>query len=69
MNKPLSTAQDRAREARDNFGLPHWYAMITPWQDDGFGGITYALVESNAFAASFIHEGLYLGAYYATGHA
>ena len=69
MDKPLPTLQDLAREARDNLGLPHWYAMITPWQDDGFGGITCALVESNAFAASFIHEALDLGAYYATGHA
>lgn len=69
MNKPLSTPQDLAQEARDNLGLPHWFAMITPWQDGGFGETTCALTESNVFVASFVHEGLYLGAYYATGHA
>ena len=69
MNKPLPTPQDLAQEARDNLGLPHWYAMIIPWQDDGFGGITCAPVESNVFVASFVHEGLDLGVYYATGHA
>ena len=69
MNKPTPTPQDLAREARDNLGLPHWCAMITPWQDDGFGETTCALTESNVFVASFIHEALDLGAYYATGHA
>ena len=69
MNKPLFTPQDRAQEARDNLGLPHWFALITPWQDDGFGETTCALPESNVFVASFVHEALDLGAYYATGHA
>lgn len=68
MNKPLFTA-DGAQEARDRIGLPHWFAMLTPLQDDGFGGITCALVESNAFVFSFIYEGTDRGAYYATGHA
>ena len=67
MNKP--TPRDIAQESRDNLGLPHWYAMITPWQDDGFGGITCASVESNEFVFSFIYEAIDLGDYYATGHA
>ena len=69
MNKPLSTPQDLAQEARDDLGLPHWYAMIVPWQDDGFGGITCALVESHAFVFAFVCEGTEQGEYYATGHA
>ena len=69
MNKPLSTAADVVQEARDRIGLPHWYAMLNPLQDDGFGGITCALAESNAFVFSFIYEGVAQGEYYATGHA
>ena len=68
MNNPLLTP-DGAQEARDRIGLPHWFAMLNPLQDDGFGGITCALVESNAFVFSFIYEGTDQGAYYATGHA
>ena len=68
MNKPLSTAAD-VQEARDRTGLPHWFAMLNPLQDDGFGGITCALAESNEFVFSFVYEALDLGAYYATGHA
>ena len=68
MNKPLSTAA-YVQEARDRIGLPHWFAMLNPLQDDGFGGITCALAESNEFVFSFVYEALDLGAYYATGHA
>ena len=68
MNKPLFTA-DGAWEARDRIGLPHWFAMLNPLQDDGFGGVTCALAESNEFVFSFVYEGADQGAYYATGHA
>lgn len=68
MRQPLFTRAGDY-EARDHIGLPHWYAMLNPLQDDGFGGITCALVESNAFVFSFIYEGTDQGAYYATGHA
>lgn len=57
-------------EARDRIGLPHWYAMLNPLQDDGFGGVACALVESNDFVFSFVYEGIDCGApYYETGHA
>lgn len=68
MNKSLSTAAD-VQEARDGIGLPHWFAMLTPHQDDGFGGITCALAESNVFVSSFVFEAIDHGAYYDTGHA
>lgn len=68
MNKPLSTAAD-VQEARDRIGLPHWFAMLTPLQDDGFGGITCTPAESNEFVSAFVYEGTDQGAYYATGHA
>lgn len=69
MNKPLSTAAD-VQEARDRIGLPHWFAMLNPLQDDGFGGITCAPAESNGFVFSFVYEGVDCGApYYETGHA
>ena len=68
MNKPLSTAAD-VQETRDHIGLPHWFAMLNPLQDDGFGGITCAPAESNEFVCSFVYEAIDLGAYYATGHA
>ena len=68
MNNPLFTP-DGAQEARDRIGLPHRFAMLDPLQDDGFGGITCALVESNEFVFSFIYEGTDQGVYYATGHA
>ena len=59
-----------ACEARDNTGLPHWYAMLHPLQDDGFGGIVCALAESNSFVFSFLFEGANCGSpYYETGHA
>ena len=57
-------------EARDRIILPHWYAMLNPLQDDGFGGITCAKEDVNDFVDSFIYEGTDLGtSYYATGHA
>lgn len=69
MKQPLFTSAG-GYEARDRIGLPHWYAMLNPLQDDGFGGIVCALVESNNFVASFLYEGIDCGApYYATGHA
>ena len=68
MRQPLFTCAGDY-ETRDRIGLPHWYAMLNPLQDDGFGGIVCALVESNAFVFSFIYEGTDLGAYYETGHA
>ena len=68
MNKPLFTANG-AQEARERIGLPHWYAMVYPWQDDGFGGTVCATVGSEQFVVSFVNEGLTLGDYYATGHA
>ena len=68
MNKPLSTAAD-VQEARDRIGLPHWYAMLYPLQDDGFGGIVCAPAESNEFVFSFVYEGTDQVHYYATGHA
>ena len=59
-----------AYEARDRIGLPHWYAMLNPMQDDGFGGIVCAKEEVNSFVYSFIYEGTDCGdSYYATGHA
>ena len=69
MTKPLFTRAGDY-EARDRIGLPHWYAMLHPLQDDGFGGITCATVESNDFVFSFVYEGVNCGApYYETGHA
>ena len=69
MKQPLFTRAGEY-EARDRIGLPHWYAMLNPLQDDGFGGITCAPVESNGFVFSFVYEGVDCGApYYATGHA
>lgn len=68
MNKPLSTADD-IQEARDRIGLPHWYAMLTPLQDDGFGEITCAPAESSEFVFSFVYEGTDQVHYYETGHA
>ena len=57
-------------EARARIGLPHWYAMIHPLQDDGFGGIVCATFESMGFVFSFVYEGVDCGApYYETGHA
>ena len=67
MKQPLSTS---VYEARDRIGLPHWYAMLNPLQDDGFGGIVCATVGSNDFVFSFLFEGIDCGApYYETGHA
>ena len=68
MNKPLSTAAD-VQEARDRIGFPHWFALLTPLQDDGFGGIICAPVEFNEFVFSFIYEGTDQEHYYDTGHA
>lgn len=69
MTQTLSTIAG-AYEVRDSIGLPHWYAMIHPRQDDGFGGITCASTESNSFVFSFVFEGSDCGApYYETGHA
>ena len=64
---PLATSGDY--EVRGRIGLPHWYAMLNPLQDDGFGGIVCALVESNAFVFAFVYEAIDHGDYYATGHA
>ena len=64
---PLTPAGDY--EARDNLGLPHWYALFNPLQDDGFGGIVCTKEEVDDFVYSFIYEGTDLGVYYATGHA
>ena len=51
-------------------GLPHWYAMLNPLQDDGFGGTVCAKEEVNSFIYSFVYEGIACGVpYYATGHA
>ena len=44
---PLAASGDY--EARDRIGLPHWYAMLNPLQDDGFGGIVCAKEEVNSF--------------------
>jgi len=68
MNKPLSTA-DGVQEARDRIGLPHWFALLTPLQDDGFGEITCAPADSNEFVFSFVYEGTDQVHYYETGHA
>lgn len=59
-----------ACETRANTGLPHWYAMLNPLQDDGFGGTVCAKEEVNPFIYSFVYEGIACGVpYYATGHA
>lgn len=68
----FTEARDRIGlpEARDRIGLPHWYAMIHPLQDDGFGGIVCAKEEVNSFVYAFIYEGTDWGnPYYETGHA
>lgn len=63
---PLTTSGDYG--ARDRW--PHWYALLNPLQDDGFGGIVCAKEEVNSFVYFFIYEGTDCGnPYYATGHA
>ena len=73
MTKPELTEASlvaRAYKIRVEVGLPHWYAMLNPLQDDGFGGITCAPAGSNEFVFSFVYEGVDCGApYYETGHA
>ena len=73
MKKPKLTQARIAPSAykiRVAVGLPHWYAMLDPMQDDGFGGIVCAKKEVNSFVYSFIYEGIDCGnPYYATGHA
>lgn len=63
---PLTASGDY--EVRDRW--PHWYALLNPLQDDGFGEIVCAKEEVNSFVYSFIYEGTDCGtSYYATGHA
>ena len=65
---PLTTSGDY--KVRGRIGLPHWYALLDPLQDDGFGGIVCTKEEVNSFVYSFIYEGTDCGnPYYATGHA
>ena len=64
---PPTTAGDY--EARDRIGLPHWYGLLNPLQDDGFGGSVWAKEEVNDLVYSFNYEGTDQGANYATGHA